>query len=32
MNLRGAKPVVDSKIREFIENINPSTDLYNENI
>lgn len=32
MNLRGAKPVVDNNIRAFIESINPSADLYNENI
>ena len=32
MNLRGAKPVVDNNIREFIESVNPSVDLYNEDI
>ena len=32
MNLRGAKPVVDFSVKEFIENLNPSKDLYNENI
>lgn len=32
MNLRGAKPVVDTNIRKFIESLNPSVDLYNENI
>lgn len=32
MNLKGAKPVVDNNIKSFIESINPSIDLYNENI
>jgi hypothetical protein len=32
MNLRGAKPVVDNSVRDFIESLNPSKDLYNENI
>ena len=32
MNLRGAKPVVDNSVREFIESVNPSVDLYNEAI
>ena len=32
MNLRGAKPVVDNSVREFIESLNPTKDLYNENI
>lgn len=32
MNLRGAKPIVDSKIKIFIESLNPSKELYNENI
>ena len=32
MNLRGAKPVVDNSVREFIESLNSSKDLYNENI
>ena len=32
MNLRGAKPVNDNRIKEFLQNCNPTTDLYNENI
>ena len=32
MNLRGAKPIVDNSVRELIESLNSSTDLYNENI
>jgi hypothetical protein len=32
MNLRGAKPVTDNKIKDFIQNLNPVSDLYNENI
>lgn len=32
MNLRGAKPVVDNSIKELITSINPSADLYNEDI
>lgn len=32
MNLRGAKPVVDYSIQKFIENLNPTTNLYNEDI
>jgi hypothetical protein len=32
MNLRGAKPVVDNSVRQFIESLNPSVDLYNEEI
>jgi len=32
VNLKGAKPVVDNNIKSFIESINPSIDLYNENI
>ena len=32
MNLRGAKPVVDYNVQAFIEHLNPTTDLYNENI
>ena len=32
MNLRGAKPVVDYSVQTFIEHLNPTTDLYNENI
>lgn len=29
MNLRGAKPVPDNKVRQFIEQLNPVKDLYN---
>ena len=32
MNLRGAKPVPDNKVREFIENLDPVKDLYNEKL
>ena len=32
MNLRGAKPVNDNKVKDFITNLNPTTDLYNENL
>lgn len=32
MNLRGAKPVVDYKLQAFIEHLNPTIDLYNENL
>jgi len=32
MNLRGAKPVPDNTIKEFIQTLDPITDLYNENI
>ena len=26
------KPVNDNRIKEFLQNCNPTTDLYNENI
>jgi hypothetical protein len=29
MNLRGAKPVSDNKVKQFIESLNPVKDLYN---
>ena len=29
MNLRGAKPVPDNKVKQFIESLNPVKDLYN---
>ena len=32
MNLRGAKPVVDHKIKNFIQGLNPVDDLYNGQI
>jgi len=32
MNLRGAKPVVDYSVQAFVEHLNPTADLYNENI
>lgn len=32
MNLRGAKPINDNRIRKFIETLDPSADLYNEKI
>ena len=31
-NLRGAKPVVDLSIHNFVKELNPAQDLYNENI
>ena len=32
MNLRGAKPVTDNSIKEFIISLSPVKDLYNDNI
>jgi len=32
MNLRGAKPLVDPNIKDFIQNLDPTSDLYNSNI
>ena len=32
MNLRGAKPVVDYTIKEFIDSLDVTKDLYNDNI
>ena len=32
MNLKGAKPVVDIKIKHFITSLNPTNDLYNEHL
>ena len=32
MNLRGAKPVTDNKIKKFITELNPVNDLYNEEL
>lgn len=32
MNLRGAKPVVDPSIKNFIQSLNPTKDLYNKDI
>ena len=32
MNLRGAKPVVDYSVQNFIENLKPTKNLYNEKI
>lgn len=32
MNLRGAKPVTDNRIKKFITELNPVNDLYNEEL
>jgi len=32
MNLRGAKPVNDNRVKDFITKINPTKDLYNETL
>lgn len=32
MNLRGAKPIPDNTIKEFIQTLDPTLDLYNGNI
>lgn len=32
MNLRGAKPVTDNRIKKFITDLNPVNDLYNEEL